>query len=476
MPSLVRSLTKTLLLLTFILCACGRNQQPATSPEKAKLQTEVKSQTEVTAQNDALGKFSIDKLTDVLKNRSNKTAYVSEPPELKDIPTRTLAQNIIMRQKTIYGSDRRREFFEIQDNNALQAANSVAAIVPAPYFQQTNHGLQISQGTFGHVYHLCSDQAYFSEPVAPGCSAFVVKDDVIATAGHCVSMLPSSRIVFGFRAEKQDGRIHYNTLIPDSQVYRAIQVLAQKEESNGVDYALVKVDRPIIDHPPLHLHAEADVSIGSFVYVLGHPSGLPLKMADGAVVSDVTPNGYFLSNLDTFGGNSGSPVLNPVNNLVEGILVRGGTDFKPVGTCQQAFTCPLKPDGTSDCSGEASTLISRVSPALEAAGNKSAKLTSAQMSIVKTFRSGERLSGSGANFSAVYELESEPPPPGYKVGNFVYSLAGDRGCNAWSTCSASSDGTKVVFRFSLQGHNEWPPPGQAKSEGFLTVTYVPKND
>jgi V8-like Glu-specific endopeptidase len=373
------------------------------------------------------------------------------------------------------GSDRRKEFFEIQDNNALQAANSVAAIIPSDYFQQTNHGLQISQTTFGHLFHLCSDQAYFSEPVAPGCSAFVVKDDVIATAGHCVAMLPSSRIVFGFRAEKQDGQIRYNTLIPDSQVYRAVQVLAKKEEDSGVDYALVKVDRPIVDHPPLRLHSGGDVSIGNFVYVLGHPSGLPLKMADGAIVSDVTSNGYFLSKLDTFGGNSGSPVLNPANNLVEGILVRGGTDFRPVQTCQKAFTCPLKPDGTADCSGEASTLISRVSSALETADNMVAKLAPTKVPIVKTFRSGERLSGSGANFSGVYELESEPPPPGYKIGNFVYSLAGDRGCNAWSTCSASSDGTKVVFRFSLQGHNEWAPPGQAKSEGFLTVTYVPAN-
>jgi V8-like Glu-specific endopeptidase len=426
-------------------------------------------------QNDVLDKYPLEKLTDVLKNRSNKSAYVNEPTELKDIPTGTVAQHIIMRQKGVYGSDRRKEFFDIQDANAVQAANSVAAIVPSSTFQQTNKGLQISQTTFGDAYHLCSDQAYYSEPVAPGCTAFVVKDDIVATAGHCVGMLASSRIVFGFRAEKQDGQVHYNTLIPESQVYRAVQVVAQKEESAGVDFALVKVDRPMVDHPPLKLHTNGDVSIGNFVYVIGYPSGLPLKLADGAVVSDVAVNGYFVSNLDTFGGNSGSPVLNPASNLVEGILVRGGTDFRTVGTCQQAFTCPKNPDGTSDCSGEASTLMSRVSSALDTLNSQNTKSIPATMSIVKTFRSGERLSGSGANFSSVYELESEPPPPGYKIGSFVYSLSGDRACNAWSTCSASADGNKVVFRFSLQGHNEWPPPGQAKSEGFLTVTYAPAN-
>jgi S1-C subfamily serine protease len=465
MRHLPSGLVKTAMLFTLLISACGPNQQPAAPPVPAG---------HVKVQNDVLHKYPLAKLTEILRNRSNKTAYTSEPADVKGVPTPTLSDHIIMRQKSIYGPDRRKEIFEIQDSNALQAANSVAAIIPPAYFQQTNHGLEISQKTFGHVFSLCSGQSFFSEPVAPGCSAFVVKDDVIATAAHCVKMLGTSRIVFGFRAEKHDDQVRYNTLIPDSQVYRAVQVLAQ-QQSGGVDYALVKVDRPIVDHPPLRLHTDGDVSVGSFVYVLGHPSGLPLKMADGAVVSQVTPNGYFLSNLDTFGGNSGSPVLNPVSNLVEGILVRGAPDFEQVETCQKAFVCPEEPDDTKKCLGESSTLISKVLPALEANENNIAKLAPAMAPIVKTFRSGERLSGSGANFSGVYELDSEPPPPGYKIGNFVYSLAGDRGCNAWSTCSASSDGTTVVFRFSLQGHNEWAPPGQAKSEGFLTVTYVPAN-
>lgn len=87
MPKLLRDLTKTAVLYTLIICACSRNQLPATSPASAKVQNQA------AVHNDALDKYPIEKLTEMLKNRSNKTAYLSEPADLKDIPSSTLAQN-----------------------------------------------------------------------------------------------------------------------------------------------------------------------------------------------------------------------------------------------------------------------------------------------------------------------------------------------------------------------------------------------
>ena len=36
---------------------------------------------------------------------------------------------------------------------------------------------------------------------------------------------------------------------------------------------------------------------------------------------------YFTANLDTYRGNSGSPVFNAITHKVEGVLVRGEQDF-----------------------------------------------------------------------------------------------------------------------------------------------------
>ncbi len=437
------------------------------------------AQTSYRNQRDVLDKYSLSQLYDVLKGRTNKTVY-QEPPGLRQIPTGTIADDITYRQKTIYGPDRRKDYFEIQDPDILQVSESVAAIIPAQFLAASSAGQEFgisrSCPSLGGKYQLCSKESYINEPVPAVCTGFVVASDVIATAGHCVGSLGTSRIVFKFREEGTSSHFGIPP-IPNSQVYRPMQVIAQKVDQAGADYALVRVDRPIPDHPALKLRTGGSIQKGTIVYVLGYPSGLPLKLADSAMVSDVVPSGYFLSNLDTFGGNSGSPVLNSGNNTVEGILVRGGTDYVRQGTCNSALICPVQPNGSNACEGEASTLISEITSALQqyesAQKSQPSVISRTLEAIVRVFRSGLRPSGLGSAFSPLYQVVSDEPPQGYKIGSFVYSLTGDRGCNAWSTCNATVEGNRVIFRFTLQGHSEWFPPRPGMSEGVLTVTYVP---
>jgi hypothetical protein len=191
-----------------------------------------------------------------------------------------------------------------------------------------------------------------------------------------------------------------------------------------------------------------------------------MKWAGGASVRSVSSSrGFFAANLDTFGGNSGSPVFDAVEHTVKGVLVRGDTDYVTRDVCRVAFVCPTD----TGCQGEECTLIREIRPFLSTAQKATREI------VAKTFSSDEMLSGSGDAFSPEYTLVSDQAPAGYKVGPFTYSLSGDRACNAWSTCRAAIENGRVVFRFSLQGHNEWPKPGQAKSRGHLNVIYEPIN-
>ena len=65
------------------------------------------------------------------------------------------------------------------------------------------------------------------------------------------------------------------------------------------------------------------------------------------MVRDNSPGSFFVANLDTYGGNSGSPVFEEDSDIVEGILVRGDTDFVSNGTCIVSNVCP-----TTGCGGE----------------------------------------------------------------------------------------------------------------------------
>ena len=204
--------------MCFALASCARQDS-----ERRPVSTQVASRVDSKIQTDVIDKYSIDQLLEVLRNRGNKTLHSGEPPELSKIPSSEIADNLIFRQKTVYGSDRRKDYTEIQDPDILKAADSVAGIVPVSRLQAGNGASKIVAPTLGDQFHCCREEAYYSQPVAAVCTAFVVSSDVVATAGHCVKELGSARIVFGFHLTKSNGSVQPE--IPDSEIYRPAQVL-----------------------------------------------------------------------------------------------------------------------------------------------------------------------------------------------------------------------------------------------------------
>jgi len=406
--------------------------------------------------------------------------YKETLADLRTVSDEAIAEDIAFRQKTIYGHDRRHDYYEIENPQIREIAGSVAGIFEPVRALETGPRLRLLGKTLGAELNLCSDQAFRAQPVGPFCTAFVVGPDLVATAGHCIdpaSGWKSFRVAFGFRTSRTPaGEVAIPQELPLTEVYTPVEIVAQqlpgRQNGNrkGVDYAVLRMDRPITNHAALALHLDGSVATAQGVYVLGHPSGLPLKFAGDAAVRQVVAGAYFLANLDTFGGNSGSPVLNANTHLVEGILDQGDTDYQIVGGCNRAFVCP-----ENGCSGEQATLISTLATPLGGAPKAAAvSAPPPRQPITRIFSSGPPVSGSGSSFSGEYVVASDPAPEGYKIGDYSYSLTGDRACNAWSTCRASAEGGRVLFRFTLQGHNEWPPPGQAISTGNLIVTYAPK--
>ena len=109
---------------------------------------------------------------------------------------------------------------------------------------------------------------------------------------------------------------------------------------------IIRLEREV-DSEPLELSEDA-LYVGDELYVIGHPAGLPLKVADGARVRQIKDE-HFVANLDTYGGNSGSAVFSMETDKVVGLLVRGETDFvwDSEHQCKRSNRC-----GNFGCSGE----------------------------------------------------------------------------------------------------------------------------
>jgi V8-like Glu-specific endopeptidase len=69
------------------------------------------------------------------------------------------------------------------------------------------------------------------------------------------------------------------------------------------------------------------INTNAKLVVIGHPSGLPQKVSDDGQILNNKEEDFFVTNLDTFGGNSGSPVVDLNSGMIEGILVRGEEDY-----------------------------------------------------------------------------------------------------------------------------------------------------
>ncbi len=183
----------------------------------------------------------------------------------------------------------------------------------------------------------------------------------MVTAGHCIKNSMDCNetfFVFGFNIAQAGGQAP--DTVPSSQVYRCFSVVKSTvSRTDGVDFALVRLDRPVRGVEPLTLRTSPGTApVGAELAVIGHPTGLPTKLAANAFVREVQP-GYLVANLDTFGGNSGSAVFNAKTGEVEGILVRGETDFSYQGDCRVSNVCP---DG--GCRGEDVTRIDHVRESL----------------------------------------------------------------------------------------------------------------
>lgn len=231
------------------------------------------------------------------------------------------------RPSVIYGADNRHEPFEEADSTLQTLAESTVALIKTSNLSRTGDGrVNIKTGKFGENYQLCDSEPFREQQTAPYCSGFLVGSDLVMTAGHCVMSLlncSEASFVFGYALAHPGDSV---TSIPESDVYTCKSLIHSQAISSGADFAIVQLDRPVLARFPLRLRQTGSPAVGTDLVVMGHPSGLPLKISGGARIRALK-SGYFTANLDTYGGNSGSAVFNARTYEIEGILVRGETDY-----------------------------------------------------------------------------------------------------------------------------------------------------
>ena len=309
---------------------------------------------------------SADELVAELESRSAEATQPKLASPLSELTSRELLRELHIQERGIYGVDDRKDLYEVRDKNILVRAESIAALIPAPRLvPQKDRSWRLQAPSYREHFRVCKDELFSEQPTAANCTAFLIGKDLIATAGHCAhpSKFKSLKVIFGFQMLTASKAA---LIFPDRDVYEPIEIVGRAEEPQGPDWAVLRLSRTVERRLPLRLRTLGSIVNSREVFVIGHPMGLPAKYAPNAIVRDNRPKGYFIANLDTYGGNSGSPVFNALTGEVEGILVRGERDLVRLDEgCSRSRICP-----DLGCRGEEVTRIREILPVVQAAADR----------------------------------------------------------------------------------------------------------
>jgi V8-like Glu-specific endopeptidase len=257
----------------------------------------------------------------------------------------------------IYGEDNRKDVYDSTNASFIELSRSTAAMISSKNLKTLLRGETEISGSTLQARGICQKERFSQQISAANCSGFLVDGNKLVTAGHCIKSeadCKSYKWVFDYKVDHAD---QANVNVPTSSVYSCKKIISRKLDSASKDdYAFIELDRKVTDRHPVKLRKSGKVANGAALVVIGHPTGLPTKISDGANVRSLQRK-FFVANLDTYGGNSGSAVFNVKTGEVEGILVRGETDYVYSNTlgCQISNVC-----SNDGCRGEDVTYITNV--------------------------------------------------------------------------------------------------------------------
>lgn len=238
-------------------------------------------------------------------------------------------------EAVIYGTDDRLDVYAEPEAVWRERAQGAAvALIETTYLSVGPDAVTLAERPLAQRFVLCDEERFGAQPSLADCSATLIDEDLVLTAGHCFSSTSETQCeryhyVFGYAAESAS---KVATLRP-SDVYACKRILARKATpltpANSIDYAIVQLDRPVeAGRKPLPISARA-AQVDEAVTVMGFPSGLPLKLDHGGRVRDAmtaTPELFSLDS-DTFAASSGSGVFDAEGKLV-GSIVSGRSDYR----------------------------------------------------------------------------------------------------------------------------------------------------
>ena len=256
-------------------------------------------------------------------------------------------------EPVIYGEDDRQELYELNPvERQATIRGSVAALMWAHRITYAEGGsVLLRANSLEETLGLCRGERFGEQAAAAHCSATLIDDDLVLTAGHCLgtsaadaeNRCPGILVVFDYHMTSQEEL----ALDSDQSVYACRRVVHHEKTSTDetfTDLAVIQLDRPATPaRQPVTLSPTRPRS-GDTILAAAHGAGLPLKVEPEASIASIADAAdFFIAGTDSFGGGSGGSLFNTALELI-GHQVRGLPDWILDGEC----TRPAEGDEPSE--------------------------------------------------------------------------------------------------------------------------------
>lgn len=241
--------------------------------------------------------------------------------------------------KSIYGENSMKDYYEVSPE-IKELADSTVVFVrndAISYDSANKRYVRVKNRSFSQSHYLNEDQDFANQPVFGFCSGALVSKNLVLTAGHCIKEDNYShvKVVFNWKIEKSEV---YPQYFSEDDVYAIKRIVVRKHTDKGTslsdfintykDYAIVELDRNVVDKKPLKVEKSKELSRGDYIFTIGYPAGLAVKIT-GPYDSVVYIKGetIYKTNTDLLGGNSGGPAFDSKTNKIVGIVVTGEHEY-----------------------------------------------------------------------------------------------------------------------------------------------------
>lgn len=235
----------------------------------------------------------------------------------------------------IYDEDNRRDPYKENDEKLVEISQAVAHQIYKDelrgwtfqrYWQVVTRPLE--------NHGVCSNERFSEQPtMRDDCSGVLIGPKLLLTAGNCTTAHYCKNDLFYWMFDYKMDEGGFDHKRHRQNFYKCERIVQRIfDPSTAISYIVLELEKEVVGVKPVKLSKTNTLSSDDELVVMGHPEGLPLKIAAGARVFDQNEK-HFLVSSDIHGSNKGAPIINKRTYELEGILISGrkNYEFSPSG-------------------------------------------------------------------------------------------------------------------------------------------------